>query len=323
MELGQGSLTALRVSSFQGLQNLPLFVAQREGYFAAEGLDMQLSYTTGSAVQLAGLVRGEFELVQTAPDNVINADTRPAAFGLGPAEAPRIVMLMGSSVGPLSIYARPGMASVEQLRGTALGVDNPGSGFALVLRDLLLRRGLELDRDYTFLVAGGTHARCDSLLRGDIAATILYPPFDLRAADGGCRRLASSTEAYVSYASGCTAARQDWIEAHPDAVTGYIRALLCALRWLHEPTNAQTAQALIRSDPALGVPHHLVPRAYAAVVSLETGVRHDGALDEPGLRQVIALRAAYGPPDVRLGEPEEYCDSRWLRRAQAGETPTS
>jgi ABC-type nitrate/sulfonate/bicarbonate transport system substrate-binding protein len=322
MEQEQGSLTALRVSSFQGLQNLPLFVAEQEGYIADEGLDVRLSYTTGSAAQLAGLARGEFELVQTAPDNVINADTRPTAFGLDPAQPPRIVMVMGSSVGPLSIYARPGKASVGELRGMAIGVDNPGSGFALVLRDLLRRLDLELDRDYTFVVAGGTHARCDALLQGAIDATILYPPFDLRAAEGGCRRVDSSTEAYVAYASGSTAARLDWIEAHPDAVTGYIRAMLRALRWLHEATNAQAAQALMRSDPALGVPDDLVPRAYAAVVSPEAGVGRDGALDEPGLRQVIALRAAFGPSDVRLGEPMEYCDPRWLKRAQTGETPT-
>ena len=61
----------LRVCSFRGLQNLPIYVALLEGYFASEGLAVELSYTTGSAPQLAGLARGAYDLVQTAPDNVI------------------------------------------------------------------------------------------------------------------------------------------------------------------------------------------------------------------------------------------------------------
>jgi ABC-type nitrate/sulfonate/bicarbonate transport system substrate-binding protein len=229
-------------------------------------------------------------------------------------------MVVGSSVGPLSLYARPGVEGANDLRGTVLGVDNPGAGFALVLRDLLRRLGLELGRDYSFVGAGGTHARCDALLAGIIAATILYSPFDLRAGEGGCCRLASSSDAYAAYASGSTAARHDWIEAHPDTVTGYIRAILRALRWLHEPAHAEKVQALMRSEPVLGVPSDLVQRAYGALVAPATGIGRDGALDEAGLRQVIALRAAYGSADVQLGEPTEYCDGRLLRRALGGET---
>ena len=52
----------------------------REGYFAARGLVIDLTFTAGSAAQLAGLARGEYDLIQTAPDNVINYATQPAAF---------------------------------------------------------------------------------------------------------------------------------------------------------------------------------------------------------------------------------------------------
>jgi ABC-type nitrate/sulfonate/bicarbonate transport system substrate-binding protein len=314
------SITRLRVNSFTGLQNLPLYVAMQEGYFAARGLAVDLTFTTGSAAQLAGLARGAYDLIQTAPDNVINYATQPAAFGVGPATAPEIVMALGGSVGPLSVYARPGMSDINDLRGTTLGVDNPSSGFALVLRDLLQRQGLTLDRDYSFAVAGATHARCDALLAGTIAATVLYAPFDLRAAEHGCVRLASSSM-YSAYASGSTAGVRQWMNAHSEMVTRYIAAILQALRWLYDPAHAEATQALMRSEPALGIPSDLAPRAYDAFVAPTTGYGIAAALDEDGLRQVIALRRAYGPADIHLGQPKDYCDSRWYQAARASLPP--
>lgn len=321
--MNQGTTSHVRVNSFKGTQNLPLYVAMQEGYFAARGLAVELTFTTGSAAQLAGLARGDYDLVQTACDNVINVDTQPAAFGLDPATAPHIIMVLGGSVGPLSVYARPGINSFDDLRGAILGVDNARSGFALVLRDLLQRHGLALERDYTFVVAGGTHARCDALLAGAIAATILYSPFDLRAAEQNCTLLASSSATYAAYASGSTAGVRSWVDMHPETLTRYIEALLLALRWLYDPAHAQAAQALMRSEPALGVEPDLVPRAFAAFVAPATGFGPLAALDEHGVRQVIALRATYGPPDVRLGQPEDYWDLRFYRAALARQAPSA
>ena len=315
--MDQGTRDEIRVNSFKGLQNLPLYVAMRQGYFAARGLAVELTFTTGSAVQLAGLARGEYDLIQTAPDNVINFESRPAAFGVDPEHAPHVAMVLGGSIGPLGVYARRGVRGMEDLRGATLGVDNPTSGFAIVLRDLLQRQGMALERDYRFVVAGGTHARCDALLAGDIAATILYAPFDVRAAEQGCALIASSAGTYAAYASGSTAGVRSWMEAHGEMVTRYIAAILQALRWLYDAANAEAAQALIRSESSLGVAPDLAARAYAGFVAPATGFGRDPAPDEPGLRQVIALRAAYGPQDVRLGQPEEYCDARWYQAARA------
>jgi ABC-type nitrate/sulfonate/bicarbonate transport system substrate-binding protein len=315
--MDQGVISELRVNAFKGLQNLPVSVAMRQGYFAARGLAVELCFTTGSAAQLAGLARGDYELIQTAPDNVIHVDTQPAAFGLDAATAPHVVMVLGGSVGPLTVYARRGVSSVALLRGATLGVDNPTSGFAIVLRDLLQRQGLALDRDYTFDVAGGTHARCDALAAGTIGATILYSPFDLRAAEQGCTALDSSSAVYRAYASGSTAGLQPWIEAHGEMVSRYVEAVLQALRWLYDPTHAQEVQSLMRVEASLGVAAELVPRAYAAFVAPASGFGREAAIDEQGLQQVITLRATYGSHGVRLGQPEDYCDPRWYRAALA------
>lgn len=312
------SLTPLRVRSFQGLQNLPIIAAQRRGLFARAGLAVTLSFTNSSAEQLAALARGEVELIHTAPDNVINFDTRPAAFGIDPATAPRVVMLLGGSNGPLSLVVRPEVARIADLRGRVIGVDNPGSGFALVLRDLLARGELTLGQDYTFTVAGGTGARAAALAAGTLAATIVYPPFDLLLAGNGCRALATSTGTYPAYASQALAATREWVEAHSELATRYIGALLAALAWLHTPSERVMVEELLAEEPALGVGGEVsAVQAYAAFTDPALGFGRTAALSEAGLAQVIALRARYADgAAASLGQPADYCDLRWYERAR-------
>lgn len=313
---------ALRVCTFQGLQNLPLIAARRLGFFDEASLDVTLSFTNSSAQQLAALATGEYDLIHTAPDNVVNFDTNPAGFGLDPASAPRVVMLMGGSNGPLSVYARQDVTEVAALRGQDAGVDNPTSGFALVLRDLLARAGLELDRDYRFTTAGGTSKRAQGLLAGAFAATILYTPFDLLVEAAGCQRLASSVEAYPAYASQALAATEPWIASHSDLVSRYIRAWLRALRWIYDPTARPAVEALLAEEPALGLAGVAPARAYDAFTHPRDGYGERAILDDAGLAQVIALRARYGAPATPLGSPADYRDLRWYERA-LGETSGS
>ena len=299
----------LKICTFKGIQNLPLYVAMQQGFLVQQGLHIDITYTAGSIPQLEGLVRGEYQLIQTAPDNVINVDNDPVAFGLDLESAPHVVMLLGGSVGPLSIFAQRDMATFDQLRGSVLGVDNPTSGFALVFRDILARYGLLLDRDYTFTVAGGTSDRLGALKSGAVAATILYAPFDIQAMKAGFNQLATSKDYYPAYASLATAGIQTWVEDHSDEVISYITAYLKALRWIYDPAHAHDVQAIMQNEPDLGLDATLTHHVYAAFVDPKSGFGQDAMLDETGLQQVIDLRAKYVSTPIQR-ELAYYSDSR-------------
>ena len=304
----------LKICTFKGIQNLPLYVATQQGFFAQEGLGINITYTAGSIPQLVGLVREEYQLIQTAPDNVINVDNNPGAFGLDPATAPRVLMLLGGSVGPLSIFAQSDITTFDQLRGAVLGVDNPNSGFAIVHRDILARNGLLLERDYTFTVAGGTSNRLDALKNGSVAATILYTPYDMLATQAGFNQLATSTDYYPAYASLATAGIQAWIEQYNDEVTSYIAAYLKALRWIYDPGNVNDVQAIMQNEPALGLDAYLTPYVYAAFVDPKSGFGQDAMLDDAGLQQVIDLRSTYASSPLMDRDWAHYRDLRWYHR---------
>src|SRR5256886_5370143 len=260
----------LKICAFKGIQNLPLYVARQQDFFIQQGLHIDITYTTGSIPQLVGLVREKYQLIQTAPDNVINIDNNPIAFGLDLATAPHVIMLLGGSVGPLSIYAQSDITKFDHLRGSVLGVDNPTSGFALVLRDMLARNGLLLERDYTFTIAGGTSNRLDALKRGSVAATILYAPFDVQATQAGFNQIGTSTDYYPAYASLATAGTQTWIGHHTDQVTSYIAANLQVLRWIYDPAHALDVQAIMQNEPSLGLDASIASNAYTAFVNPKT-----------------------------------------------------
>ena len=304
-------MNQLHICTFKGLQNLPIYAGKMQGYFATQGLDIEITYTAGSLPQLAGLARGAYQLIQTAPDNVINVDNNPAAFGVNPAVAPHVIMLLGGSVGPLSIYAQPAITTIDHLRGTVLGVDNPTSGFALVLQDMLARSGLLLERDYTFTLSGGTSSRLDALKSGSVAATILYSPFDMQATQAGFIRLATSTDYYPAYASLATAGLQSWIEQYTDEVTSYISAYLQALRWIYNPNHVTEVQRVIVSEPTLNLDATIAPGAYAAFVDPQAGFGINAKLDDAGLQQVIELRATYGSFSRLDRDLAHYRDLRW------------
>src|SRR4051794_39462622 len=77
--------------SQKGLQRLRLITftvdpatvaAQARGFFAAEGLDVELVVTPNSTVQMQGLANGEYEVASTAFDNVLGWSGRAGGPGI-------------------------------------------------------------------------------------------------------------------------------------------------------------------------------------------------------------------------------------------------
>src|SRR5215204_6124005 len=63
--------TPLRVIAFDGGWNLPMWAAQRQGYFEANGVSVVLSYTPTSAFLVTSLLDGKFDIAFATIDNLI------------------------------------------------------------------------------------------------------------------------------------------------------------------------------------------------------------------------------------------------------------
>ena len=63
--------TKLTIMVFVGIQNLPLFAAQSQGFFTKRGLDVDIKIAPGSEVLRQGLADGKWQIVHTAFDNAV------------------------------------------------------------------------------------------------------------------------------------------------------------------------------------------------------------------------------------------------------------
>ena len=179
----------LRVIAFDGGRNLPIWAAQRQGFFEANGVAVQLAYTPSSGFLVTALLDGKADLAFAVIDNVI-------AYQEGQGEAkiadnPDLFAFMGGDGGFVSIVAAGGVGTVADLKGRTLSIDAMTTGFAFVARELVARSGLA-ETDVNFVRAGGTANRYRDLIAGKHDATLLRTPFELLAVNRGFRQLAGA-----------------------------------------------------------------------------------------------------------------------------------
>src|SRR5687768_7558169 len=63
--------TKLTIMVFQGMQNLPQLVAQKKGFFAQRGLDVDIRIAPNSDELRDGLAHGRYQIVHAGVDNAV------------------------------------------------------------------------------------------------------------------------------------------------------------------------------------------------------------------------------------------------------------
>jgi len=300
----------LRVIAFDGGWNLPIWAAQRQGFFETNGVSVQLTYTPTSAFLITSLLDGKFEIGLATIDNLI-------AYQEGQGEAkiadnPDLFAFMGGDGGFLSIVARPGIKDVAGLKGGTLSVDAMTTGFAFVLRELVIRGGLS-ETDVTFVRAGGTANRYRDLIAGKHDATLLRTPFELLARDRGFVVLASA-ESLGPYQGTAGFARRSWARDHEAALVGFLRAYKSATDWLYDRKNRDVVEALLIANIRDMTPV-LARQSYDLLLADKGGLARDLAPDAAAIRTVLGLRSKYGAPQKSLTDPMKYVDLGYYNKA--------
>ncbi len=298
-----GALLPLRVIAFDGGWNLPIWAAQRQGFFAAQGVAVSLSFTPTSVALITGLAEGRFDIAMAGFDNIVAYQE-----GQGEAETaaePDLFAFMGGDSGFLSVVTAPGVTGFDALRGRTLSVDAMTSGFACVLRELVERSGLA-ESEVTYVRAGATRARYEDLVAGKHDGTLLRTPFELLAKARGCHVIATAAS-LGAYQGSVGAARRSWVRANEAALIGYMRGYRQAIDWLYDPANRAVAEALLVAHIRDMTPA-LARESCDLLLAPQGGLFRDLALDLPGIHTVLALRSKFGRPQKRLDDPSRYID---------------
>jgi ABC-type nitrate/sulfonate/bicarbonate transport system substrate-binding protein len=303
-------LTTLRVLAFDGGWNLPIWVAQRNGLFDAQGLDVQLTYTPTSGFLVTSVLNGKSDLAFATIDNVV-------AYQEGQGEAkipddPDLFAFMGGDGGFFSLVASPSVKSVAELKGKTISVDAMTTGLAFVVRELVSRGGLA-ESDVSFVRAGGTATRYRELMAGKHDATLLRTPFELLAESRGYHRIASA-ESLGAYQGTVGIARRSYAREHEAALVGFLRAYKAATDWLYDPANREVAEALLVAHIGDMTPA-MARRSYDLLVSDKGGLSRDLRPDAAGIATVLQLRSKFATPQKALADPQRYVDLAYYDKA--------
>ncbi|AUT76268.1 ABC transporter substrate-binding protein [Paraburkholderia hospita] len=300
---GYAAEKPLEVIVFPGGSDWPLWVALEKGFYAADGVTVNVTPTPSSVFQMTGLIDGKFDIALTAMDNLV-------AYREGQGEVPKVgedlIAVMGGDRGFLKLVSTPQVKSVAALRGKTVSVDARGTGYAFVLYEMLDRAGLH-EPDFQIERVGGVKQRFDALLEGKQQATLLVSPFELRAHADGFNILASGLDTVGAYQGMVAGVRAAWAQSNRARLEAFINAYAKGVEWLYDPANRHDAMRIyMKYAPNSNLTE--AEAAYPVLVNEETGFQRRAAIEPAGIEEVLKLRDKWANPEKRMHDPSNYYD---------------
>src|SRR5713226_4028772 len=285
------------------LNYLPFFVAQKKGFYAAEGLQVDLVFIGRADLQLQALVAGELHFANINPDGII----------LWNEKGGNLKVVAGSSnSAPYVLVGGKNYKKIDDLKGARLGVASLTGGATSILVSYLKTKGLQYPRDFNMVViSGGTPARLTALESGAIAGAVLGIPFADIALDRGFNKLGDTTEVISTYQFNAVNVSSAWAERNRSSVVKFIKAHIRSLRWIYEGPD-QAAEFLAKEmgmKPPYnkkGIDYYVKNKVYPI----------DRAVTLDGLKVNIQVQANDGFLKEPLPSPDKYADLSYLNQAQ-------
>jgi ABC-type nitrate/sulfonate/bicarbonate transport system substrate-binding protein len=216
-------LERIRIAtSSRSVTFFPVIAAQNHGFYARQGLELQLILMRPT-VTTSALLTGDLDFSTT-----FNRDLGAALSGM----PIRLVMTLATAPSHVFI-ARPEIRTIEQLKGKIVGVDGPKQIIEVLIRKGLEKQGLVLHSDVKILSMGGagTAERFAALVAGRIDGTLLTPPHSTRAIRQGFQALFAGSDISKMSTSGLSTTITR-MQKHPGTITRVIKATLDGMRLL-------------------------------------------------------------------------------------------
>ena len=277
---------------------LYLLVAQKEGYFKNEGLNVEILN-----------IRGELAAKITSVGEIDFFTQGFSGLSAAVRGLPLKILLVVDEKPDWDFITQPQIRSFAQLKGGAVGILSIAGTVAVVTREMLRRNNVDPAKDVNLMVMGGNDMRFISLKGKVIQATLLDAANSYRAQKEGFYKLAASGDYVSEYLSGAIVTSAERIKQAPDKIARFMTGALKGYLFFtsrREPSINYMMQFLKTKD------REAVSAIYDASVKVMT---RDGMAEEKVLQAVVddAQRAAGVKKEVRT---VDYFDFTFLRKAR-------
>jgi NitT/TauT family transport system substrate-binding protein len=272
---------------------LPITIAERQGYFKDEGLNIKISDFAGGAVALRAVVGGSADVVSGAYEHTISLQAKKQYFQAFVAQGrlPQIAFGVASA-------KAASVKSFKDLKGMKVGVSAPGSSTHNLVKQLLTKGGLDPNKDVAVIGVGLGATAINALKSGQIDAISNTDPVMTKLElDNAIKVIADTrtlkgTEAVwgAPLPAGVLHAAIEFVQKNPNTVQALANAIVRADKWIARASATDVAKVVPES-------YLLGDRALYlfSYDKVKEAISPDGLISDAGAKATLSSLAAFDP----------------------------
>jgi NitT/TauT family transport system substrate-binding protein len=222
-------------------QQWPIFIAITKGYMSENGVALDLVAAPSTAAAVQQLAAGSANLASGGLTDPLLAIDKGAQIA---------VLRIETQVAPYSLWAKPTIKSIADLRGKLISIGGPKDITRIYLERTLIPNGVK-PGEYDMIFAGTTGARFAALSSGAIDASLLIPPFSFKAKSIGLSHLADVADyahdlPFTGYATNIA-----WATTRKPLLLGFLNAMAKGVDWFYQNANRTEAIDILVKESSL------------------------------------------------------------------------
>ena len=277
--------------------SMPVWIIADSKLDQRYGVDVKPIYIAGGAILTHSLVAGDIDIALTGG----------AVVGAVLSGADLVYVGIGLSTYAFTVYARPDIKDINDLRGKVFGVITRGASSDHAAIALFNRYGMKAGHDVKFLYFARQGDLLASLDKGIVAAGVFSSPTTVMAKRLGYKELVNIASFKLPYPHNAIATRKSLVRQNPELIKGFQKAYLAAIKIIHdEPEVAKRALArfLGTKDP------EMIEDSYHSLAPLFLKVPY---MPEEAIRTVLSLS---DHPKAPQADPKDFFDNRMLKELE-------
>jgi NitT/TauT family transport system substrate-binding protein len=271
---------------------LPLTIAERQGYFKAEGLDVEILDFPGGARALQALIGGSVDVVSGAYEHTITQQAKGQNLEALVLQGKYAGIVLGMSKEKAAAYKGP-----ADLKGMKIGVTAPGSSTHFMVLHMMAQAGLKPDdASYVSVGAGQTaiaaarRGEIDALVSVDLVINLLDSEKAIRIV-ADTRTIEGTRQVYGGlYPAAALYLAPAYAQKNPATVQSLANAFVRGLKWI----AGHSAEDIARVMP----PEHALGNMDLFVRSIRSSIpmySPDGRFSREGAETALKVLREFDP----------------------------
>jgi len=297
--IGQRSTAAPITVGYPQLSggSMPLWVIAENHLDQRYGVDVKPIYIAGGAILTHSLIAGDVTIALTG-GAVVGAI-------LGGADLTYIGI--GLSTYGFTVYAKPEIKDINDLRGKVFGVITKGASSDHAAIALFKRYGIRYGQDVQILYFARQGDLLASLQKGIISGGVFSSPTTVMAKRLGFKKLVDIASFKYPYPHNAIATRKSFIRQNPEAIKGFLKAYLASVKIIHQ--QPEVAKKALRDFLGSKDPE-MIDDSYESLKDLFLKVPY---MPDEAIRTVLSLS---DNPKAATAAPKDFYDNSLLKELE-------